>query len=58
MPDQQEGGMGAIMNVAGVGVVKSTKHLDSAKLLVEFLVAQAGRSYLRISTRNIPSTRM
>jgi len=36
-------GMGAIMNVAGVGVVKSTKHLDSAKLLVEFLVAQAGQ---------------
>jgi iron(III) transport system substrate-binding protein len=43
MPDQQEGGMGAIMNVSGVGVVKSTKHLDSAKLLVEFLVAQAGQ---------------
>jgi iron(III) transport system substrate-binding protein len=43
MPDQQDGGMGAIMNVAGIGVVKSTKHLDSAKLLVEFLVAQAGQ---------------
>jgi iron(III) transport system substrate-binding protein len=43
MPDQQEGGMGAIMNVAGVGIVKSTKHLESAKLLVEFLVAQAGQ---------------
>ena len=43
IPDQQEGGMGAIMNVAGVGIVKSTKHLDSAKLLVEFLVAQAGQ---------------
>ena len=43
MPDQHEGGMGAIMNVAGVGIVKSTKHLDSAKLLVEFLVAQAGQ---------------
>lgn len=43
MPDQQEGGMGAIMNVAGVGVLKHTAHLDSAKLLVEFLVAQAGQ---------------
>jgi iron(III) transport system substrate-binding protein len=43
MPDQQEGGMGAIMNVAGVGIVKSTKHLEPAKLLVEFLVAQAGQ---------------
>jgi iron(III) transport system substrate-binding protein len=43
MPDQQETGMGAIMNVAGVGIVKSTKHLETAKLLVEFLVAQAGQ---------------
>ncbi len=43
MPDQHEGGMGAIMNVTGVGIVKSTTHLDSAKLLVEFLVAQAGQ---------------
>lgn len=43
MPDQQEGGMGAIMNVAGIGVLKHTTHLDGAKLLVEFLVAQAGQ---------------
>lgn len=43
MPDQQNGGMGAIMNVTGIGIVKSTKHLDSAKLLIEFLVAQAGQ---------------
>jgi iron(III) transport system substrate-binding protein len=43
MPDQQDGGMGAIMNVAGVGIVKHTTHLESAKLLVEFLVAQAGQ---------------
>ena len=43
MPDQQEGGMGAIMNVAGVSILKHTPHLDSAKLLVEFLVAQAGQ---------------
>jgi iron(III) transport system substrate-binding protein len=43
MPDQQEAGMGAIMNVAGVGIVKSTKHLETAKLLIEFLVAQAGQ---------------
>lgn len=43
MPDQQQGGMGAIMNVAGVGIVKSTKHLESARLLVEFLVAKAGQ---------------
>jgi iron(III) transport system substrate-binding protein len=43
MPDQHEGGMGAIMNVAGVGILKHTPRLDSAKLLVEFMVAQAGQ---------------
>ena len=43
MPDQQAGGMGAIMNVAGIGVLKHTPRLDNAKLLVEFLVAQAGQ---------------
>ncbi len=43
MPDQQEGGMGAIMNVAGIGILKHTPRLEHAKLLVEFLVAQAGQ---------------
>ncbi len=43
MPDQQEGGMGAIMNVAGIGVLKHTPRVEQAKLLVEFLVSQAGQ---------------
>jgi len=43
MPDQQPGGMGAIMNVAGIGVLKHTPRLEHARLLVEFLVAQAGQ---------------
>jgi iron(III) transport system substrate-binding protein len=43
MTDQQEGGMGAIMNVTGIGVTRASKHVDSAKLLIEFLVAQAGQ---------------
>ncbi len=43
MPDQQEGGMGAIMNVSGIGVTRASKHVDNAKLLIEFLVAQAGQ---------------
>lgn len=43
MPDQQEGGMGAIMNVAGIGILKHTPRIENAKLLVEFLVAQAGQ---------------
>jgi iron(III) transport system substrate-binding protein len=43
MTDQQEGGMGAIMNVAGIGITRASKHVDTAKVLVEFLVAQAGQ---------------
>lgn len=43
IPDQQEGGMGAIMNVSGIGVLRHTPRIESAKLLVEFLVAQAGQ---------------
>lgn len=43
MPDQKEGGMGAIMNVTGIGITKSSTHMDNAKLLIEFLVAQAGQ---------------
>ncbi|HSN04818.1 MAG TPA: extracellular solute-binding protein [Nitrospira sp.] len=43
MPDQNEGAMGAIMNVTGIGITKSSTHADNAKLLIEFLVAQAGQ---------------
>lgn len=43
MPDQQEGGMGAIMNVSGIGVTRASQHVDNAKLLIDFLVAQAGQ---------------
>ncbi len=54
MPDQHEGGMGAIMNVAGIGVLKSTQHLESAKLLVEFLVAQAGQKLFADLNKEYP----
>ncbi|MEQ1794142.1 MAG: extracellular solute-binding protein [Nitrospira sp.] len=43
MPDQKEGAMGAIMNVTGIGLTKSSTHVENAKLLIEFLVAQAGQ---------------
>lgn len=43
IPDQTKGGMGAIMNVAGIGIVHSTKHLEAAKRLVAFLVSQSGQ---------------
>ena len=43
MTDQQEGGMGAIMNVTGIGITRASKRVDSAKLLIEFLVSQTGQ---------------
>ena len=43
MPDQKDGGMGAIMNVTGIGITKSSARVENAKLLIEFLVAQAGQ---------------
>lgn len=43
MPDQKEGAMGAIMNVTGIGIVKSSTHVENAKLLIEFLISQAGQ---------------
>ena len=54
MPDQQEGGMGTIMNVTGVGVLKHTPRIDSAKLLVEFLVAQAGQKMFAALNKEYP----
>lgn len=43
MPDQEDGGIGAIMNVAGIGILKHSSHADNAKLLVEFLASPAGQ---------------
>lgn len=54
MPDQQAGGMGSIMNVAGIGVLKRTPRLDSAKLLIEFLVAQAGQKLFADLNKEYP----
>ena len=54
MPDQQEGDLGAIMNVAGIGVLKHTPRLDQAKLLVEFLVAQAGQKMFADLNKEYP----
>ncbi len=54
IPDQHEGGMGAIMNVAGIGVVKHTRHLAGAKRLVEFLVAETGQKMFADLNKEYP----
>ncbi|MFO0774352.1 MAG: extracellular solute-binding protein [Nitrospiraceae bacterium] len=54
IPDQQDGGMGAIMNVTGIGVLKHAPHMEQAKLLVEFLVAQAGQKLFADLNKEYP----
>lgn len=54
MTDQQDGGMGAIMNVAGIGVTRASKRVGSAKLLIEFLVAQAGQKLFADLNKEYP----
>lgn len=43
MPDQQEGGIGAIMNVSGIGVTRASKRVDGARSLIEFLITPTGQ---------------
>ncbi len=54
VPDQQVDGMGAIMNVAGIGVVRHTKHLEAAKRLVTFLVSRSGQKLFADLNKEYP----
>lgn len=54
VPDQQNSGMGAIMNTAGVGIVKHTRHLDAAKRLVGFLASPDGQKMFADLNKEYP----
>lgn len=54
MPDQQQGGMGAILNAAGVGIVKPTRHAEAATRLVEFLVSPDGQKMFADLNKEYP----
>jgi len=54
MPDQDAGGMGAILNVAGVGIVKFSRHVEPAKRLVEFLVSPPGQKLFADLNKEYP----
>ncbi len=54
MPDQQEGGMGAILNAAGVGIVKHSRHVGPAKRLVEFLISPDGQKMFAELNKEYP----
>lgn len=54
MPDQQAGGMGAILNVSGMGVTKASHRAESARLLAEFLIAQSGQKLFAELNKEYP----
>ena len=43
IPDQQEGQMGAVVTVAGAGILKSAKNLAAAQEFMAFLISPAGQ---------------
>jgi iron(III) transport system substrate-binding protein len=53
-PGQGEGREGTFVNVAGVGILKSTKHKDAAQRLVEFLLDNEAQKYFRNETSEYP----
>ncbi|MEP6888741.1 MAG: extracellular solute-binding protein [Nitrospirales bacterium] len=52
--DQEEGGMGAIVNAAGVGIVAHSRHKDLAKRLVEFLESPEGQKMFADQNKEYP----
>lgn len=54
MPDQQDGGMGAILNVAGIAMTKPTKHVKEAHQLVAFLASSEGQEMFADMNKEYP----
>jgi iron(III) transport system substrate-binding protein len=52
--DQHPGGMGSIMNTTGIGIIKSTKHLDDARRLIEFLISPEGQKLFADLDKEFP----
>ena len=52
--DQEEGGMGAIMNAAGVGFTAHAKHPSSALRLIEFLISPKGQAMFAEINKEYP----
>lgn len=54
LTDQETGGMGTIMNAAGIGVIAHTNHLPEATRLVQFLVSQTGQKVFAEVNKEYP----
>ncbi len=52
--DQGAGGMGAIMNAAGVGLTAHAKHLEAAKQLIAFLISSEGQALFAKINKEYP----
>jgi iron(III) transport system substrate-binding protein len=54
VPDQHDGGMGAIVNVAGVGITAHAKHAESARRLVDYLASEEGQKQFADLNKEYP----
>jgi iron(III) transport system substrate-binding protein len=54
MPDQHEGGMGAIINVAGIGLTAHARHAGPAMRLVGYLVSEDGQKQFADLNKEYP----
>ena len=54
LTDQDEGGMGVIMNAAGIGVTAQSSHVAQAKRLVQFLVSKSGQQMFAKLNKEYP----
>ena len=52
--DQDEGGMGSIMNVAGIGLTAHAKHVTAANQLITFLMSPAGQEMFAHTNKEYP----
>ncbi len=54
LTDQEEHGMGIVMNAAGIGITAHAKHLDAAKQLVLFLISPTGQRMFAEHNKEYP----
>ena len=52
--DQDEGGMGSIMNVAGIGLTAHAKHVSAAQDLITFLISPKGQEMFAHINKEYP----
>jgi iron(III) transport system substrate-binding protein len=54
LPDQENQGMGVVLNAAGVGITAHSKHLAQAKALVKFLISPKGQGMFANENKEYP----